>query len=792
MHLPSDSVSRSLILVVVLVIVLCSCRATGAGGGSAGDGDGTEVSDSAATVRDRLADDLSGSHVSAAEIEAIVAGAVSSIQAGTQGSTEAILGDMVDGAQRSLASLTLTDTEREAVIAAIVESAVGSVTVFNTTVDASISAHSVTDSSISDKARIIAGIARRSVAALGSSGFADADAVASAARVPGRTIVRSMRRAGIQSRGVFGVLQETTRRIFTALGAGGITNTQAPTVADNITAEMTGALDEAQIDGVSINNDLPELVREITAGAASAVGNTGIGNLDSSVGIPDIVSAITRSATSAVRDLELDTYDSSALEKTLTRLVREVTSATTFALRQADSDAAEGVAISFTDSVGAVVDGASYAVADLSDRFGTTVSIGTVANEIVRGASEGSRRLAGDDDALFGDLEAAITERITALEDQIDELTTEIADLKAQIQQLLDEGASAAANDAPAASLLVSYDTSESGPYLDSDAPFIDVPSGTSIKLDASASSDGDQDPLEWVWRYVEGPAGTVTFYQDALLATPGIGISGLYDTLYVSLTRPGDYYFSLSVKDDDDLSRIYFVLSVAGADGDNNAPVASAVTRAGTSESSVFAIGDTVGLSAGGSSDIDGDTLSYRWTIHDSPDDSTARISSADAIDATLIPDTAGEYVVELQVDDGSFVSVDYASFTVTDGGGTLEAEELTSGVPALDRYISTVDEEDWYRMEVTTGDLIRFRITQGTSEVEPKVQLYSPIDPTTSIELTTPVHDTYFNSDPLDVTSEWFPVTEDGFYYLRVSARFGHTDISVPYSLTVTVTTQ
>ena len=74
--------------------------------------------------------------------------------------------------------------------------------------------------------------------------------------------------------------------------------------------------------------------------------------------------------------------------------------------------------------------------------------------------------------------------------------------------------------------------------------------------------------------------------------------------------------------------------------------------------------IGETVSLSGQGSSDADGDALSYQWSITSAPDGSSASISNDTTESPTIIPDIAGTYQLSLIVNDGQ---VDSSSSTVS-----------------------------------------------------------------------------------------------------------------------------
>jgi hypothetical protein len=69
-------------------------------------------------------------------------------------------------------------------------------------------------------------------------------------------------------------------------------------------------------------------------------------------------------------------------------------------------------------------------------------------------------------------------------------------------------------------------------------------------------------------------------------------------------------------------------------------------------------ATGDAVRLDGTDSSDPDGDTLSYSWSLVDQPAASTADLSDADRADPSLSTDVDGTYQVQLIVSDGELES--------------------------------------------------------------------------------------------------------------------------------------
>jgi hypothetical protein len=83
-----------------------------------------------------------------------------------------------------------------------------------------------------------------------------------------------------------------------------------------------------------------------------------------------------------------------------------------------------------------------------------------------------------------------------------------------------------------------------------------------------------------------------------------------------------------------------------------NSAPVANAgAAQSGT-------VGTTITLDGSGSSDVDGDSLIFLWTLSDKPATSTASLSDPSAVQPTFILDKPGNYTAQLIVHDGTVAS--------------------------------------------------------------------------------------------------------------------------------------
>lgn len=83
-----------------------------------------------------------------------------------------------------------------------------------------------------------------------------------------------------------------------------------------------------------------------------------------------------------------------------------------------------------------------------------------------------------------------------------------------------------------------------------------------------------------------------------------------------------------------------------------NKAPVSNAGVKQSTTT------GTTVTLDGSASTDPDGDSLTYAWTLVSKPAGSATVLAGADTVKPTFVPDVVGTYVVSLVVNDGKVSS--------------------------------------------------------------------------------------------------------------------------------------
>jgi len=154
------------------------------------------------------------------------------------------------------------------------------------------------------------------------------------------------------------------------------------------------------------------------------------------------------------------------------------------------------------------------------------------------------------------------------------------------------------------------------------------------VTLDGSGSSDADGDALTYAWSLIDSPAGSSASLSDSTAVNPTL-----------TLDLPGSYVAQLVVNDGAVNSGSDTIIITT----ENSAPVANA-----GADQSAF-ISDTLTLDGSGSSDVDGDALTYTWSLIDSPAGSSASLSDSTAVNPTLTLDLPGSYVAQLVVNDGA-----------------------------------------------------------------------------------------------------------------------------------------
>ena len=190
---------------------------------------------------------------------------------------------------------------------------------------------------------------------------------------------------------------------------------------------------------------------------------------------------------------------------------------------------------------------------------------------------------------------------------------------------------------------------------------------GTTVTLNGSASSDADGDSLTYIWSLISVPAGST-----AALSDPGVvGPTFVAD-------KAGTYVAQLIVND----GLVDSAPDIVNVSTSNTAPVADA----GVDQT--VPVGATVTLNGSGSSDADGDVLTYDWSLTSVPAGSGAALSDPAAVMPTFVADLPGIYVAQLIVDDG----------LVSSAPATVVA---TASAPVMTGF--SIDTAEWHAQSRT-----------------------------------------------------------------------------------------
>jgi len=162
-------------------------------------------------------------------------------------------------------------------------------------------------------------------------------------------------------------------------------------------------------------------------------------------------------------------------------------------------------------------------------------------------------------------------------------------------------------------------------------------------QLDGSSSSDPNGDSLTYSWSFISRPTGSSATLSNANAVKP---------TFVADVA--GSYTVRLIVND----CTVNSAPDTVTISTVNSAPVANA------GADQTVLVTDTVQLDGSGSSDVDGDALTFKWSFVSRPAGSLATLSDTNVMKPSFMVDVAGTYVVQLIVNDGTANS---AADTVT-----------------------------------------------------------------------------------------------------------------------------
>ena len=185
-------------------------------------------------------------------------------------------------------------------------------------------------------------------------------------------------------------------------------------------------------------------------------------------------------------------------------------------------------------------------------------------------------------------------------------------------------------NGLASSSALVTISTNSSPPVANAGLNQT-VAQGATVTLNGSGSVDPNGKPLTYSWTLLN-PDGSTGTLNGSTTVSPTFVASQL-----------GTYTATLIVNDGTFSSKPSIVMVTT----QNSAPMASAGLNQAVN------VGSLVQLNGSGSTDVDGDPLTYRWSFLSVPPGSKATLSSPTLVNPTFTADQPGTYVVQLIVND-------------------------------------------------------------------------------------------------------------------------------------------
>lgn len=225
---------------------------------------------------------------------------------------------------------------------------------------------------------------------------------------------------------------------------------------------------------------------------------------------------------------------------------------------------------------------------------------------------------------------------------------------------------------------------------------------GQTAILDGTASFDLDGDALSFTWTIQQQPAGSQSTLSDAHVANPTLNID-----------VEGVYLVDLVVNDGIEDSAVDTVLLNVG----NVPPVADA------GDAIAALLDDIVTLDGSGSSDANGDQISYRWFFVSIPQESNAFLVNNGSVAPTFQVDRAGDYVVRLTVNDGLEDSdPDFVTVSVGNSAPVAQAGPDQSGVAGTYIYLNGENSTD------PDNDSLSYRWNMLSRPADSEAQLINP----------------------------------------------------------------
>lgn len=276
-----------------------------------------------------------------------------------------------------------------------------------------------------------------------------------------------------------------------------------------------------------------------------------------------------------------------------------------------------------------------------------TVVVGTVAT------LDGTASTDPDGDGIFFDwvLEASPEGSAARLDDPLSPLPTFTPDLPGEyaLSLVVTDGS---ADSEPSPIVVTAVPVPNQPPTAAAGRNF-NIATGNTARFDGTDSSDPEGSALSFRWSILNAPATSAAMLAGADTSTPSLQID-----------VDGTYEVELIVNDGavDSAPDTVSVTAVTG-----NVP-----PNANAGPDQTVETGALVTLDGTGSSDVDGDPLTYRWSILSRPSNSSVQLANPLSANPRFTPSAVGRFEIQLIVSDGALDSApDTVSVTTVSPNG-------------------------------------------------------------------------------------------------------------------------